>query len=982
MNATTLRTLAASAAFAAATGAPLLPARADSSVSYRNDFTTRTSSYAIPEPGVWHSATPYPGSNNEIYAWIDPSSATAKRNHGYGFSLYGQHRYVFFHDFFVANVFGGRPTCDGWFRPNWRRGTASSGTDGYSAIWMHRAAVAFDQGNPCFRFQYDTATARQGYALHSIHNCFTNGQLKIQVDMRAPLQWRASNVRHFMVFPVYEKYMHCETWDAANCTGLVSPGKFGFRCGGSNFQRSFPMYYDARKVRDGTTSQLGNNYNGSGSTEGNCYWFRFEVTYDLDAARFSGTVKSLDSAWATGLVSDAGKIAAFNSLAHPTFDTAVPASPLKSEVFNNALWIGCAADSAGNLTTDMDALWADKGGISGLGIFTGQLAGTETLTLQGSGNNTTNLVLVDNIRVSWKAPAAADFEVCYENDFAMRSYRTLSAPFSTTGGYAPKTESKADYDVFTGYTAGALDTYNILPTLSNTTDAGEPGVDGWRRHYADGHANVRWAPMGVESNTDEFPGSGGNKLAFAWNNAYVIASQPLGASFTTGKITLTADVFLPGEWSAYTWIENRNRAMIGLGSAALHTASTADFPDGFAAAFGYRKVKSDSDYAWEPFKTFDGTGLAGDSPSKNAWYRYELAADLDARTYDVTVTPLGTSSVAAGTAATQAAVFSQAGIPFDNDVSDIGSFALMGYGYGNAVGSDAKNKRVAFDNISVVRAWTEDGVAKTRTVYSNDFSTRVRDTGVAVPRATSYLAYEYDNDDGPDHWIRQDGTGDAFAYAVATVRDDGGNSFASFGAERDAGQTARYGHVFGGSASKGVFSFRVDIRPPSAFKARNGLASLTLGGRSLEQLQTLGYDNDRMLEFGFRGTNTSYVAGIGEKPAPFVGGTALAFTQPLDASHWYRFEIKGKMDADTCKVRVYDMGAGHPAESAPNGTPVAAANDLVPEKAFSTGISAFYVTASQVGHTPGETGVDPAQMLVDNIVFESGPIPAFVIMIH
>lgn len=841
---------------------------------------------------------------------------------------------------------------------------------------MHKAAVAFDQGNPYFRFQYDTATARQGYALHSLHNCFTNGQLKIQIDMRAPLQWQATYVRHFMVFPVYEKYMHCETWDASLCTGLVSPGKFGLRCGGSNFQRSFPLYYDSRKQGEGTTSQLGNNYNGSGSTEGHCYWFRYEVTYDLDTARFSGTVKSLDSAWTTGLVGDASKISAFNSLAHPTFDTAVPSSPLKSASFSDKLWIGCTDQ------TDMDALWADKGGISGIGIFTGKLGTDVTLNLQGSGNNTTNLVMVDNIRVSWKAPEAADFEVCYENDFATRSYRTLSAPSSSaTGAYAPKTESKADCDVFTGYIAGRLDTYNILPTLTNTSDAGKPGVDGWRRHYAAGNDNVRWAPMGVENNTTEFPGSGGNKLAFGWNNAYAIASQSFGASFTSGKVTLTADVFLQGEWSAYTWIENRNRAMIGLGSAALHTASSANFPGCFAAAFGYRKVKDGSDYAWEPFNTFDGSALAGDSPSKNSWYRYALSADLDARTYDVTVTPLGASSVAAGTAATQAAVFTQTGIPFDNDVSDIGSFVLMGYGYGNDVGADAKNKRVAFDNISVVRTWTEDGVEKTRTVYSNDFSTRVRDTGVAVPRATGYLACEYDNDDGPDHWIRQDGTGDAFAYAAATVRDDGGNQFASFGAERESGQTARYGHVFGGLADEGVFSFRADVRPPSAFRARNGRASLTLGGRSLEQLQTTGYDADRMLEFGFKGTNTSYVAGIGEKPVPFVGGAAVAFAEALDTSHWYRFEIKGRMDTDTCKVRVYDMGAAHPAESSPNGTLVAAVNDLAPEKAFSTGVSAFYVTASQVGNTPGETGVDAAQLLLDNIVFESGHAPAFVMVL-
>lgn len=46
----------------------LWSAAAGAAVSYRNDFATRTSSGAIPETGVWHSATPYPTANNEIYA--------------------------------------------------------------------------------------------------------------------------------------------------------------------------------------------------------------------------------------------------------------------------------------------------------------------------------------------------------------------------------------------------------------------------------------------------------------------------------------------------------------------------------------------------------------------------------------------------------------------------------------------------------------------------------------------------------------------------------------------------------------------------------------------------------------------------------------------------------------------------------------------------------------------------------------------------
>ena len=36
-------------------------------VIYRNDFTTRESAGAIPEPGVWHEAQPYPSTTKQIF---------------------------------------------------------------------------------------------------------------------------------------------------------------------------------------------------------------------------------------------------------------------------------------------------------------------------------------------------------------------------------------------------------------------------------------------------------------------------------------------------------------------------------------------------------------------------------------------------------------------------------------------------------------------------------------------------------------------------------------------------------------------------------------------------------------------------------------------------------------------------------------------------------------------------------------------------
>lgn len=957
------------------TGVASLSAFAElpSDVIYRNDFATRESAEPIPELGVWHEAEPYPSGTKQVTSYASPD--TYKEYHGYGFDVYGKHRWLYFHDLFHEELSGssGHATFDGWFHPNWRTGTASSETGGYSNLWQHRFGLnaagkdAAGNENPSAWFYYDTATERQGYVLHPWHNSFTNGQLKIQVDMRAPLQWAITSPRHIMLFPVYDKYMRMEAWDGSNNTGEVSPGKFGFRCGGTKGKehRTYPMYYDYRKAKDGSTTQLTNNYSGDGEAEQNCYWFRFEVTYDLETAKFSGTVKSLDKDWITGLASDTAKSNAFENLVRPTFATTT--SSLRSKSFTDKPWIGCA-DANGAMTVDLPQLWREKGGLSGFALFVGQLSSTGTLKLQKSGSSTSIQPLVDNIRVSWKAPGETDFAVCYENDFQTRRYRTLSAPsVATKATYVPKTESVAVQDVFSGYPNGALNTYNILPkmTKEQRESAGEPGIDGWRRH-AWGGANSIGGPVGVSSSSSTAVGSGGKVMAFAWNGSYTCLSQPIGTSFTSGKVTVQADVFLQGEWTDYTYVADCNRAMVVLGSTAMHTAGETAFPKAAAASFGYSKVRSGEKdayvYDWTPITGPYGkaTTLAGEAPEKNNWYRYQIVADLDQKSYDVTVWKMGADSLPLGTEASAEAFFTKTGIAFENDVADIGSFAIYGYGYGNAIDKGALNHRVLVDNIIVKH--------NDETLYTNSFDTRTR-TIKAQPTATGYLAYEYNLPDGQDGWIRPDGVGDEHGWAAATVRDDNGNKFASLGALRETGTSTRYGHVFGQAYMKEGFSFSVDLRPPCAFKGKNGLASVALGGRSLEQLQAHEEiaDADKMLEFGFKGTATDYADYVGEKGVPFVGDELLTFTQPVDLSHWYRFTVIGKATPNRYRLRVYDMGAEHPTADAPQGTLVCAVNDLEPAKAFSTGVSAFYLTAEQVGNTPGETGVDPRQMLVDNI---------------
>ena len=74
--------------------------------------------------------------------------------------------------------------------------------------------VIMDNGNGCFAWTYGSATRRAGVVLNSLHNTFTNGQVRIQVDMRAPDRWPVNGGYSYVrVFPVFDKYMDILAWN-------------------------------------------------------------------------------------------------------------------------------------------------------------------------------------------------------------------------------------------------------------------------------------------------------------------------------------------------------------------------------------------------------------------------------------------------------------------------------------------------------------------------------------------------------------------------------------------------------------------------------------------------------------------------------------------------------------------------------------------------------------------------------------------------
>ena len=619
---------------------------------YVNDFETRTSAAPVPALGVWQTAQPYPAQS--AFLCCRPSNSKGSYAADSLATYFAQ-------DTTEAN--NGRPSVDGWFTPYFN--------DNYKSVPRYYKPFSGSLSeNPVFTWSYGSDNPQTGYVLQPIHNEFTNGLLRIQADMKAPVQWvRAkiakNTVSTLKLFPVYRKYMDVLAWNNDKCDTTASPGKFGFRSSGNvdnaNCLRTFPQYWDVRND-NGSTTQLGNNDSGSFSDNGafgkTNYWFRFIITYDLDNNTFSGETYRFST----------GK-------GHPSFDT-TPSDSSAYKTFSNA--------------TVMTPLTAETGGIAGIGFSGyGQFNGINAA-------NAGNKPFADNIRLSWKAPGASDFEVFYENDFTTRRYKTICAPaVSTTGSYAPSVALVDETDSFSGFTATtSTDSNRIVPGPQNNTNAQPIGLDGWRRMPFYSKMNGAPAVVAYGNTGNDAGGTGGDMLTYGDQSGVSRLVQTLGKSFSSGTFRIVGDVRLPLGSGITTELPTAGlrRLGLGLGSAALYNSGRADVPGNIAGGFGYERLNAIGSSSHKPYTITSGGGSDGEpvrdypvsytTPESNYWYRIEVGANLGTKKYDVTVTPMGAKSVTADDAASASPIFSATGPDFAANVSDIGSFYLCGYGFG------------------------------------------------------------------------------------------------------------------------------------------------------------------------------------------------------------------------------------------------------------------------------------------------------------
>ena len=889
---------------------------------YVNDFATRTSKEPIPIYGVTQAATPYPTKNAFLHCRPMPGSVV----YDYGsLSTY----------FALAaeGGFDGRPAIDGWFMPYF---------NDYKLVprflWPSEGSLS---DNPVFTWSYGSATARHGDIVHSLHNEFTNGQVRIQVDMKAAVEWSALACR-VRVFPVYRKYMDILAWknwyEERNENADASPGRFGIRgpATGStaSTMRSYPFYANDNAAAG---VALGNNISGSFADDGSNgktnYWFRFIVTYDLDNNTFGGDLYRFSKA-----------------KGHPSFETE-PSDATPYQTFS---------------VQARTAVSAATGGIAGLGIGGyGSFSGVGVAYAP-------NKCYVDNLRLSWKAPDAADFEVFYENDFSNRWYKTICAPaHTTTATYAQSTAIVSETDTFTGYESGSLDKYRLVPTVSGTGTQ-VIGLDGWRRAPFTSNMHGRPGVIAYGGTTHDNGGTGGNVLTSGDQSGISRLVQTLGTSFSSGTVRLVADFRLPEGTSLVKQTIVR-RLGLGLGSAALYDATRSTIFNTIAGGFGYERLNEAGPSPHRPY-AIEAGGSGNEparlypstytSPESNYWYRAEVAANLDAKTYAVTVTPIGSVSVTADDAAAGTPIYSSGDLPFAANVTDIGAFYLAAYGYG-AAASDVSyiNQRCCIDNIRVYHG--------TDLIYDNDFTTRTR-TVTGVTRETGEIAaQQYNLDDGQDHWVRRDYTGPAGFDARAWVRDDNGNKFLALGRSAESGRTITLANSLGCSV-KQPFRFEADIRPPAQWSAKNGAATISLGDSQMAQTETQEsiYGAHGLVSFGFSGTNTSYQT---ECPYYFAGCKAKVGNTEIDAeidtTHWYRFRLEVNPENSTYSATVRDMGTAHPTAATKGGTVVGTVSDVAFANTLASGegVSTILIEGKNVSGAYGSLGVDPAHILIDNL---------------
>ena len=873
-------------------------------------------------------------------------------------------------------------------------GDAYKSTTSYQDGWTMKAGycttnitftVANDGGNT--GVLVNAISSSVGYqnndtiAMQPFYNEFTNGVLKISVDIRTPAQTDSFNPKsnaYALCAPVYKSALDV-TASTFSYPMYFGPASLYDDRGGKEGQEGLPLGWFLRAVSRGRTAAVDSaKYYGQYDSRNDITagsWVRYEAVLDLDAGRYTATYADLGTA-------------------HPAPDTA-GGSPVS---FHR--WESDNTQFSFYFVTPI----TDKtGGIAGLAFYVRGLKKADAA----------DAPMFDNIAVSWKAPGAEDFAPVYENDFSTRRYRQIEPSGATSGTYAlvptTNTVQSSFYErgkVKNDYGVNEDDVRRLVPDGSPYA-----GQDGWRRIAGGAYFSL------VDPNDD-----GG----YGWNNASVLRATgsgktgmiaaPLGTTVLSGKVRLYCDIlmgaltnstsntrdisaaaFLAGDCAYTNSCYSSTRIRVADVTTALRNKGVC------GAGTCYSDMTVGAYHTNARLYRFNGSSYSTLRDPNNSnvffncgrWGRYIVTLDLDTGKYDYAVYNLG-----------------YVGQPMDFDhttttlliatnnlslaasaIRNVDSVVLFSEGQDNvkskATAYNSKNlgRFPLFDNVRVCLV-NGDGTDGTE-LYSCNFEYGYR---MSVQNAASLVGHS--NREGADRWIRRGN-----AYGLFNVIDAGGGdsvlALDNFGWLSGSSIATGYAVQPFGAVSKNCASvdFAADIRPPECFaRDKDCFARIEVGGDDYAQgvyRPASGNDwrSEPRIGFGFvTGGGKNAVGHYTNVQISVQSRTSSATTTTnsavaIDRSHWYRFRVKAQPTNAGGKftVNVYDQGATKPAANAADGTLVETFSDLALPAFGGEGMTTFGLAAAGFAGMGG--GIDdPNVALVDNLSATFNPAATIIIM--
>ena len=822
-------------------------------------------------------------------------------------------------------------------------------------------------------------------AMQPFYNEFTDGVLKISVDIRTPAQtdsFNPANNAYALCGPVYKS-----TLNVAAST-FSSPMYFGPASlyddrGGKEGQEGKPLGWFLRTILRGRTaadaslSYFGQYDSRNSITAGS--WVRYEAVIDLDAGRYTATYANLGTE-------------------HPTPDT-VGGSPVAFHRWES--------DNSQFSFYFVNPMTAGTGGIAGLAFY---VRGIKQAA------NTADAPMFDNIAVSWKAPGASDFAPVYENDFSTRRYRQIEPAGTTTGAYVPVLTTNIVQSSFYER-ANINNDYGVSEgNARRLVPDGDPyaGQDGWRRIAGGAYFTM------VDPNKES--------SGYGWNNASVLRATgsgktgmvavPIGTTVSSGKVRLYCDILM----GALTNSTSNTRDI----SAAAFLAGDGAFTNAYFSSTRLRVADVTtalrnkgvcgagtcySDRAGGAYLTntrlyrFNGSTYSTikDNLSSNVWInsgrwgRYVTTLDLDAGKYDVAIYNLGYIGQPMDfdhTAKTLVIATNNLSLA-ESAIRNVDSVVLFSEGQDNYNGktttfnSKALGRFPLFDNVRVCLV-NDDGTDGTE-LYACNFEYGYR---MLVQNAASLVGNT--DREGADRWIRR---GNAYG-TISTIDAGGGDNVVVLDSLGWIGSVTRAGYAVQpfGSVTKNCASvdFAVDIRPPACFARDSSCyAYVEVGGDAYAQgvyrpASNNNWRREPRIGFGFSvgaGYNavkqyTNVVLTVQSVASTGASATSTTSDYAIDKSHWYRFRVKANPTnaGGTFTVKVYDQGAAKPQASDADGNEVATFDNLALPNFGELGMTTFGLAGAGFHSFLGGRIDDPYVMLVDNLSATFNPAATIIIM--